>query len=722
MPVEISVGTPVLSINHGSTFMVTDLSGEIEAESELGVFSNDTRYVSYYAIFANGEPWVRLSSATTAYYAARIYLTNQAFSTESGDVPAGTLTLTVSRSVGEGVHEELEVTNFGLTPASFNVEVALRCDFADIFETRWHQFVRRGRIETVWDPERGELCTSYANRDFRRSLTYRVTHCETRPHYANGRVTFELVLDPGATWQVCCDYVLTENDTVHVPAYKCRHSEGALPLADLQQRWERGATRLRSANEEIYRLYRQSVEDMGALRLYDHDFAPDVWVPAAGVPWYVTIFGRDSLIVSMQNMMVHAGFARGALRKLAQFQATAMDDWRDAEPGKILHEIRFGELAHFKRIPHTPYYGTADATPLYLIVLHEAWKWLGDAAMLRDYREVALRCLEWIDRYGDLDGDGFQEYKTRSSKGYENMGWKDAKDAVVYPDGSQVPQPKALCELQGYVFDAWMRSAELFDVLREPERARELRHKAAALRTRFEEAFWCEEIESYAFGLDPEKRQIRTVSSNAGHCLWSGIASPEHAARVVRRLMQPDMWSGWGIRTLSAENPAYNPTSYHTGSVWPHDNGIIALGFRRYGFAAETARIARDISEAASYFVGHRLPELYAGFSRAEGTFPVQYLGANVPQAWAAGSVFHLLQALLGLHADAPNGRLYVDPYLPQWLPSLVLQGLTVGDAMMDIHFWREDGEARWDVAVRRGTIEVEQRPWHPWLAERPSS
>ncbi|MGI8550423.1 MAG: amylo-alpha-1,6-glucosidase [Dehalococcoidia bacterium] len=383
-----------------------------------------------------------------------------------------------------------------------------------------------------------------------------------------------------------------------------------------------------------------------------------------------------------------------------------------------MHELRVGELAHFKKVPHTPYYGTADATILYLIVLHEAWKWLGDPALLREFRDVALGCLEWIDRFGDLDGDGFQEYKTYSTLGYENLGWKDAGDAVVYPDGSQVKQPKALCELQGYVFDAWMRMSEVFDALDEPERAARLRRKAADLQTRFEARFWSEEIGFYAYGLDANKQPIKTIASNAGHCLWSGIASPDHAAAVVPRLLQPDMWSGWGNRTLSARNPAYTPFSYQLGSVWPHDNGIIALGFKRYGFAAEASRIARDISEAAGHFASYRLPELYAGIERRPGTFPVQYLGANVPQAWAAGSVFHLVQAILGLQADAPNNRLYVDPELPPWLPEVTLHGLKVGKAGIDLHFQRDGDSTRWEIAAQTGLLDVQQRPWQPWQVE----
>lgn len=718
MPVAISVGPPVLTINQGSTFMVTDLNGEIAPESEQGVFASDTRFVSYLAISANGEPWVRLTSSPTTYYAARIHLTNRLITTEEGDIPEGTLGLVIVRTVGDGIHEDLDVTNHGMQPVRFNLEVALRSDFADLFEVKSKRLVRRGRIETDWDGNGPELRVSYENRDFHRRLIYRLEKSDSRPRYANGRVTFEIELGPGAAWHTCCLYILEEQERVRMPLYgcngDCNPGEGGLNLDQLQGDWQACCTKLVSANEDIYRLYQQSIEDMGALRLYDHDFAPDMWLPAAGVPWFVTIFGRDSLIVSLQTMIVHAGFARGALKKLAQYQATEMDDYRDAEPGKIPHEIRFGELAHFNKVPHTPYYGTADATPLYLICLHEAWKWLGEDALLREYREVAEGCLRWIDAHGDLDGDGFQEYRTRSSLGYENVGWKDAGDAVVYSDGSQVKQPKALCELQGYVFDAWMRMAEVFDALGEPQRGAQLRRKAADLQARFEEHFWCEDVGFYAFTLDPDKRPVPTIASNGGHLLWSGIVHPDRAARVVERLMQPDMWTGWGIRTLSANNLGYNPYSYQRGSIWPHDNGIIALGFKRYGFGDQAARVARGISEAASYFTSYRLPELYAGIEQARDTFPVQYRGANVPQAWAAGCIFHLLQAILGIQADAPAGRLYVDPQLPRWLADVSLRGLAIGGSQVDLRFWREGERTRWDAVVHQGELQVEQRPWHP--------
>jgi glycogen debranching enzyme len=298
------------------------------------------------------------------------------------------------------------------------------------------------------------------------------------------------------------------------------------------------------------------------------------------------------------------------------------------------------------------------------------------------------------------------------------MAWKDSEDAVLYPDGSIVRQPKALVELQGYAFDAKLRMAEIFEACGEPETAARLRDQAAELQQRFEDRFWCEDMGFYAFGLDPAKQPIKTLASNVGHCLWSGLLRTDRAERVVRRFLAPDFWSGWGIRTLSADHPGYNPYSYHRGSIWPHDNALIALGFKRYGFAEEAARIARDIFEAASYFAAYRLPELYAGLPRRPGSFPVQYLGANIPQAWAAGSVFHLLKAILGLRGNAPAGCLYVDPQLPRWLPDVTLRGLQVGETRLSLRFWRENDASRWEVLEQTGgpEIKVMAEPWQPWL------
>ena len=698
MTLEITVGPPKLAINQGHSVLITDPDGQIPWPSDRGLYSFDTRLISSWNIYANGAGWELLNAGNISYYASRIFLTNSAFSTEAGSILPRTLGLVLSRSISGGIHEDLDLVNNSMKPVRFNLEIAIRCDFADLFEVKAGNIVRRGRITTEWSEDKSQLRTTYRNQDFCREIVIQTRRNDSRPVYANGRISFEIDLQPGAAWHSCLLYELGNGEVrFEAPQHciaNCNQSETGQRLED----WQKTVLKIRSSNEEFYRLNRQAIRDMASLRLPIEGTDHLQFVPAAGVPWFVALFGRDSLIVSLQNALVYPDFARGALDVLGSWQATERDDYRDAEPGKIMHELRLGELAHFKLVPHTPYYGTADATMLYLIVLHTAWRSCGDKSLLERHLQTAEKCLEWIDKYGDRDGDGFQEYATRSSAGYENQGWKDAGDAVVNADGSLVKGPKALCELQGYVYDAWLRMAEIFDELGKSDTAQTLRAKAKALFNNFNETFWHEDTGFYAYALDGDKKKVLTVASNPGHCLWSGIVPADRAGRVVRRLMAPDMWSGWGIRTLSAAHPAYNPYSYQNGSVWPHDNGFIALGFRRYGFAAEAARVARDVSGAGGYFMQHQMPELYAGLQRSPTNFPVQYLGANVPQAWAAGSAFCFLQALLGFQPDAPNERLYIDPVLPEWLPDITVMDLRVGQQSFDVHFWRDGDKTQWEV------------------------
>ena len=706
MAIEVTVGPPLITINQGNTFVLCEPDGTITPDSEQGIYSRDTRYVSNYDIFADGEHWILQNSGAVTYYASRAYLTNPRILTEYGEIEPSTLSLVFNRTVSGSIHEDLNVHNYGMKRVRFNLEILVRTDFADIFEVKANRVIRKGNVTTEWSTERSEMINTYEHESFKRILLFRLAASGSPASYSNGRVRFFVDLNPGGLWHTCCRCIFVEGDRKTRPLYDCLRGLEQSRNANEMSKWKGATTSITTANEDIYRLFKQSLEDMAGLRL-PHSGAENEFIPAAGVPWFVTVFGRDSLIVSLQNTIVYPDFARGALKLLGDLQATQTDDFRDAQPGKILHEIRYGELATLKRIPHTPYYGTADATALYLITLHEAWKWSGDDLLIQQYKGVIDKCLGWIDDYGDLDGDGLQEYQTRSPQGYENMGWKDAYDSVMYPDGTPVKGPKALCELQGYTYDAWVRMAEIFDYFHETERAGRLRQKAWDLRQKFEDLFWCDDIQFYAYALDGDKKQVQTIVSNPGHLLWSGIIDPDRAARVVHRLLEPDMWTGWGIRTLSELNPAYNPFSYQNGSVWPHDNGIIAMGFKRYGFTNEAAMIARDISEAASYFAFNRLPELYAGIKREQGAFPVQYLGANVPQAWAAGSVFHLLRAILGLHADAHKKTLFVNPVLPHWLPEITLHNLRVGTASVVIRFWRQEDQSRYDVLSSTGEIHV---------------
>jgi glycogen debranching enzyme len=708
MSFKVQVGPAQIAIHQGQTVLLTETDGRVNWPSKCGLYFRDTRMISAWAIYANGELWDLLSGGAVAPQAARIFLTNRAFETEDGPVAARTLGLVIGRQVDGGLHEDIEITNNSQKPVRFNLEVAMRADFADIFEVKGDNIVRRGHIITSWSAKREILRMTYRNRDFCREVIVRTGEGDGRPTvYANGRLSFDIALKPGQAWHRCLIYDLVDGSKRFRASKECIHSSVTSDHSRNIDEWQRTVLKIETSNEEFYRCYNQGVQDMAALRLPLQGTDHMVFVPAAGLPWFVALFGRDTLIVSLQTMIVYPEFAAGTLEVLAQYQATERDDYRDAEPGKILHELRYGELAHFKLIPHTPYYGTADATPLYLIALHAAWKATGDQTLIERHLPNAEACLSWIDKYGDRDGDGFQEYQTRSNAGYENMAWKDSGDSVMYPDGTLVRGPKALCELQGYVYDAWLRMAEIYDELDNKRRATRLRKKAALLFKKFNEVFWDEKSGFYAYALDGDKKKVLSVTSNVGQCLWSGIIAPKRAATVVKRLMQKDMWSGWGIRTLSSDHPSFNPYNYQTGAVWPHDNSLIVLGMRRYGFDAEAAALARDISGAASHFLLNQLPELYAGLQRDPTGFPVQYLGANVPQAWAAGTPFVLLQAMLGLQQDAPRGKLYVDPALPAWLPDVKLIDLRLGRRRFDVRFWRDGKETLFEVLKgKRSAVE----------------
>jgi len=699
MAFKVQVGAAQIALHQGQTVFLTETDGRVNWPSKCGLYFRDTRVISAWAIFANGEQWDLLNGGAVAPQAARIFLTNRGFTTEDGPIAARTLGLEIGRQIDGGLHEDIDITNNSQKPVHFNLEVAIRADFADIFEVKGENIVRRGHIITSWSAKKEILRITYRNKDFCREVIVRTSEGDGKPTvYANGRLSFDIALKPGQAWHRCLIYDLVDGSKRTKAPKECTYSSATSDHSRNMDEWQRTVLKIETSNEEFYRCYTQGVQDMAALRLPLQGTDHMVFVPAAGLPWFVALFGRDTLIVSLQTMIVYPEFAAGTLEVLAQYQATERDNYRDAEPGKILHELRYGELAHFKLIPHTPYYGTADATPLYLIALHAGWKATGDRRLIERHLANAEACLSWIDKYGDRDGDGFQEYQTRSTAGYENMAWKDSGDAVMYPDGTLVRGPKALCELQGYVYDAWLRMAEIYDELDNKRRSNGLRKKAAALFKKFNEVFWDEKSGFYAFALDGDKKKVLSVASNVGHCLWSGIIAPKRAAAVVKRLMQDDMWSGWGIRTLSSDHPSFNPYNYQTGAVWPHDNSLIVLGMRRYGFDTEAAALARDISGAASHFLLNQLPELYAGLQRDPTGFPVQYLGANVPQAWAAGTPFVLLQAMLGLQQDAPGGKLYVDPALPAWLPDVKLIDLRLGRRRFDIRFWRDGKETLFEV------------------------
>jgi glycogen debranching enzyme len=689
----VQVGPSSITINRDDRFLVCQPDGRILGGVDDGFFTRDTRFISGYDLRINGRRPILLNSAPIQFFSARFEFTNEAFIDDTGPIDRQALSIRLDRSVAGGVHEDLDIVNYARRAVRLTIEIEIESDFADIFDVRSDALVRRGVINTRWFRSRGQLRTSYVNASFRRELVVAVDRAGSVPQYANGRLVFVANIPPKGVWHTCLRWLpVTQSDsTIRRPTtLPCNAVEAPLVGNRLPE------VRIETPNQAVRRSWEQAVRDMEALRLEDPTFERGVYIPSAGVPWFVTLFGRDTLVVSMQAISGYPEFASGALRRLGAMQATDDDPERDMEPGKIPHEIRHGELAQLGILPFQPYYGTHDATSLYVIVMSYLYQWLGDESVLRRYLPNAEAALRWIDRHGDLDRDGLQEYRTRSSHGYYNQGWKDAGDAIPAADGSLATLPIALCELQGYVYDAKLRMGDVYEILGRPADARRLRRQASELFDRVNETMWWEEEGTYYLGLDGQKRPIRSVASNAGHLLQSGIVPDERAGRVVKRLMADDMWSGWGIRTLSSDHPAYNPFSYHTGTVWPHDNAMIAGGFRRYGFTAEAARVAKGMFDAAERLVAFRLPELFAGLPRAEASFPVQYLGANVPQAWAAGSIFRLIAILCGIHAltDGSGSRIYFNPALPDWLPELTIRNLRAGRGSLDL-------------AVRDGTIEV---------------
>lgn len=707
MPTQISVNSGQITINDGSTFLVTDSNGLIDETLAQGFFVADSRLLSYYEVSINRDRLTLLASSSINYHSALYQFTNTELETVNGLVPSGRLTIGIRRDIVEGMHEDINITNHHSEKVEFQLMLALRSDFADIFEVKSQKILPRGETKTTWQD--GKLTTEYHNGCFHRGLITQPECSSSEPFYANGRLLFNVSIDPGQTWHTCINFAAIVDGDILYPQKTCmvEHSTEAKQLSkDFLAR----STQLRSSNPEIAAHYQQALVDMAALRIKVEDNGNSFWMPAAGIPWFVAVFGRDAVVVSRQTMAVHFEFAYGTLLRLAQLQATEVDDWRDAQPGKMPHELRRGELTQLKKLPYTPYYGTIDTTILWIVTLAEAYHWSHDKNLLDECRAPLAQALAWIDQYGDFDGDGFVEYQTRSSMGLQNQGWKDSGDAIVYADGTQVKAPIALCEVQGYVYNAWKEAARMYEILGEPEQAKTLQQKADDLYKRFNDRFWMEDEGYYCLGLDSQKKQIRAIASNPGHLLWSGIVPLDRVDRVVKRLFQPDLWCGWGIRTLSSQNPAYNPISYQLGSVWPHDNAAIAMGLKRYGYHQEANQIADGIFAAASYFEAGRMPELFGGIQRKPGRFPVPYPDANVPQAWSAGSIFLLIRAILGLEANAVARSLTVQPVLPDWLPDLELVNLKVGDATVTLRFWREDEQTKWKVLHLDGELTVYEK------------
>jgi glycogen debranching enzyme len=654
-----------ISILDGSTFLVCDRRGDIDASPSRaqGLFYRDTRFLSRWTLRADGQPLDVLSTDETQYFSAQFFLVPP-----GGDVNENPSTSMIrKRSVGDGFHEDITVINHA--PSAIELELRLEADsdFADLFEVK-DALAKKGLTCKRVDGD--TLVLGYRRDDFVRET--RITVSQPCTLDEDG-FTFRLELAPHSEWNTCVfvQPVMAERAL----AIKYGHGEEAAKpdIGMSLEQWLAAAPRLHSDWDPLEHIYERSLVDLAALR-FSSELFPGQSLPAAGLPWFMTVFGRDSLITSYQALPFAPDLAATTVRVLARYQGTKVDPFRDEAPGKILHEIRFGELTHFEERPHSPYYGAADTTPLFLIVLDELERWTGDAALVRELELAARAALAYLDEYGDIDGDGYVEYQRAQETGLENQCWKDSPDSIRFADGTVAKGPIATCEIQGYVYDAKLRAARLArEFWDDAELAERLEREAAELRSRFDRDFWLPARGHHAIALDGDKRPVDSLTSNVGHLLWSGIVLEERAEALAQLLVGERLFSGWGVRTMAEGEGGYNPIRYHNGTVWPHDNSLIAAGLARYGLREEAATIAFATLEAATYF-RYRLPEVFAGYRRGRTGFPVEYPTASSPQAWATGAPLLLLRTLLGL--EPCGDELRSDPWLPEAIGRIELTGI----------------------------------------------
>jgi glycogen debranching enzyme len=686
-----------LRILEGATFCICDELGDLNGKVE-GLFAQDTRFLSGLKLTINGKRPLLLSSDKIEYFSAAFFMRNPLVD----GLPPDVLSIRRERFVGDGMQDSFMVQNQSMERLAFDLELDVAADFADIFAVKDYDFALGDpmRAKPLPDPRPVEFDTErnqfLISDDGELPLKTQVIFSE-RGEVDGSTIKFHLALDPRERWDLHVEVFALPHGEPMAPRFaELRFGEEVGRVRDSLAAWQLRVPQLRASWDALSHSFGQSVSDLASLRMRSDNGAIGR-LPGAGVPWFMTVFGRDTIITCLQTLLFGPELARTALEVLAELQAKEDDATLDAEPGKIVHEVRHGKAARtwFER-----YYGTVDATPLYLILLSEVWRWTDDAALMRDLKAPALAALEWIEKYGDRDGDGFVEYERRTDRGLDNQSWKDSWDSQRFHDGTLARPPIAPCEVQGYVYDAKRRIAELArEVWRDRELAARLDREAEELRRRFDEAFWIDERGGYyALGLDADKERVDSLCSNIGHLLWSGIVPPHRVDAIVDKLMGDELWSGWGVRTMSTGDAGYNPLSYHNGTVWPHDNSIIAAGLARYARWPEAQRIIQRMLTAAQHF-NYQLPEVFAGMRRSETPFPIAYPTAARPQAWAAGSPVLLLQALLGLQPDRRRHALetVAPPELPSWAGTIRLSGIRAFGTLWDARL--EDGRVRVDPA-----------------------
>ncbi|WKB54651.1 amylo-alpha-1,6-glucosidase [Eleftheria terrae] len=709
-------------LKHNETFVLFDRFGDVQSlgAGEQGIYHEDTRYLSHLELLIDGVRPMFLGSAVKEDNSLLIVELMNPDLPRNG-VPKGTLHLFRAKLLwNDACYEHIRVTNHGDETARLRLSLHFDADFVDLFEVRGMERARRGerlpsectaseavlgyrgldgilrRSRLVFDPEPATLTDSQAEFDIEvepkeEKHLYCVVSCEQqRAAQASQPAAAGAI---GAT------------DATAAAAPTLLHYDEAFRQNDTARRTALGMScQIETSNPLVNLWLKRSASDLAMLNTQ----LPSGLYPYAGTPWYSTTFGRDGILTAREYLWMDPSLARGVLRFLADTQATCEDPERDAEPGKILHEARKCEMANTREIPFGHYYGTVDATPLFVALAGAYHRRTGDHEFLRGIWPNVLAALEWIDRYGDRDGDGFVEYARRSKDGLVQQGWKDSNDSVFHADGRMAEAPIALCEVQAYVYEAKVLAAEMADHFGDTDRAERLRAEAASLKERFQASFWCDEIGAYAIALDGHKQPCRVATSNAGHALWTGIASPEHARRMAQRLLHPDFYSGWGVRTVAGGQARYNPMSYHNGSIWPHDNALVAAGMARYGHTQEALRVLTGLFEASLFFGQHRLPELFCGFPRRPSEGPTLYPVACSPQAWAAAAVFGMVQACLGLdfHAEPPEVVLKA-PRLPAFVDWMKIRNLSVAGGSVDLLLQRYDNNVGIEVTRKTGDLAV---------------
>lgn len=671
-------------IKENDLFLMTDKDGDIlENESSgFGLYTKDTRFLSKLETRINGQKPILLSSAADENYISTIRLTNPHME-ENGELILWRESVEIERTrfIYEGaLYEAFKLTSYYPKAIEFDFSVLLDADFADMFVVRGFQYGDLG-ARTGEHIVPGMKIISYLGADgVKRETKVKWNVPEDRIG-DSGELHFTMKLNHGESSEI--DFFIApcidgKEPVQHDPA------EAMVKLRESYAIWNSSSTAIHSDLPDFDKLYHRGVQDLRVL-LTDIGYGA---FPVAGLPWFSVPFGRDSLIAALQMLTLNPEIAKGTLLTMAAYQGTAEDAWRDEEPGKIMHEIRYGELAGTNQVPFTPYYGTIDATPLFLLLAAEYYQWTGDLALIKQIMPNIEAALAWIDEYGDCDDDLFVEYAQKSSKGIANQGWKDSADSVVHRNGDYAKAPIALVEVQGYVYQALTGLAPIFRTLDNEARASVLEEKAEKLRIRFEEQYWMEDEQYYAIALDGEKKRVESVTSNTGHILMSGIAASDRARAVAERLVASDMFGGYGIRTMSTDAAGYNPMSYHDGSIWPHDNSICIIGLSQAGFKQEARTVMEGLLKAVRDFEYYRLPELFCGYDDSLGA-PVPYPVACSPQAWAAGTPMTFVRALLGIQPNALERRITLQPTLLQGMNELKVKQLQIGEGKLSLQLRR---------------------------------